>query len=490
MSNIDTLKLRDIQRKNIIMLVAFSISMLGASVVTLLQNEFDKGMYYGSGLILYIIGYFLIRFVFKKDTWFPYFMIYIGYSVIFAYIISFGGSVETVSVFFFLLFLSTAHFINIVFILGYIAGIIGLILTYQLPEAAQATIIQGSFTSLLVAYILSGMVSFIVIRLNNKQFAQIETLLEVSERAKAEKEHQHEILETSVTSIIRHITNVTKRVQHNVEAQNELSNVIAEIASGSTNQADQIVAISEHAQNTSLQMNTMLTELNQLKQDVEESKDIANNGNELSNDLSSNMNQMFQHIEGLSNTYQSLSNNINETSQFLQDIINVSDQTNLLALNASIEAARAGEAGKGFSIVADEIRNLAEMTNGIVEKITKNINELNDTNSSALDQMKFNLESVSEHMEDTKQVNSAFNRIANDIDELYNQFSFFEDIAVEAEKSASHISGSTTDLSAVIEEATASFEEMSATVESLNRENNQIEEDMKNTEKIALQIQS
>src|SRR5699024_1987720 len=120
--------------------------------------------------------------------------------------------------------------------------------------------------SFVAAYLLSGMVSVIVIHLNKKQFHQIEELLAKSEQETVEKAQQHHVLEQNVGTMIAQITNVNDKVQHNAEAQNELTSVITEIAVGSTSQSDQIVAISEHAQSTMEQMSEMLQALQRLQE--------------------------------------------------------------------------------------------------------------------------------------------------------------------------------------------------------------------------------
>ena len=88
--------------------------------------------------------------------------------------------------------------------------------------------------------------------------------------------------------------------------------------------------------------------------------------------LASNMGDMTNNISGLSQ----MADNINT---FVTTISKISDQTNLLALNAAIEAARAGEAGRGFSVVADEVRALANNTNESANEVSDLVKKIIDT---------------------------------------------------------------------------------------------------------------
>ncbi len=78
----------------------------------------------------------------------------------------------------------------------------------------------------------------------------------------------------------------------------------------------------------------------------------------------------FEELKNTSDQIRSRGREIEEVAKFVSDI---SFQTNILSLNASIEAARAGSAGKGFSVVAEEVRNLAEQSSGAAEDIKGNI---------------------------------------------------------------------------------------------------------------------
>lgn len=112
--------------------------------------------------------------------------------------------------------------------------------------------------------------------------------------------------------------------------------------------------------------------ISQVNQSFETSEQSLSNILSGMGQLSENMSSMTDNISGLSH----MADNIHT---FVATISKISDQTNLLALNAAIEAARAGEAGRGFSVVADEVRALANNTSASANEVSELVTKIIDT---------------------------------------------------------------------------------------------------------------
>ncbi|NFE93513.1 methyl-accepting chemotaxis protein [Clostridium botulinum] len=149
---------------------------------------------------------------------------------------------------------------------------------------------------------------------------------------------------------------------------------------------------------------------------------------------------------------------VNEIKKMADIIDNISEQTNLLALNASIEAARAGEAGKGFSVVANEVKRLAEESLNAVSTIKNTIKKVelsvNNLLESSNDILSFIGKDINKNLNDYSEISSKYIEDGNFMSDMSNELAILSkevdsnmeevgksiyNIGIDSDKSAENI---------------------------------------------------
>lgn len=194
-------------------------------------------------------------------------------------------------------------------------------------------------------------------------------------------------MQNSIKEIIQSIMTETKNVNSAITiSNNNIAELTMSLEEASTSVEQLSAGIEETASSTE-EINTISEEIevaveviaNKAQEGAISASEISKKSLELKNDSIALQNEANETRLKIKNTMDGALDKIKEVEKIkiLSDsILQISSQTNLLALNASIESARAGEAGRGFSVVAEEIRKLAENSKTIVNEIQNTANTI------------------------------------------------------------------------------------------------------------------
>ena len=171
--------------------------------------------------------------------------------------------------------------------------------------------------------------------------------------------------------------------------------------------------------------NEMSATVQEINHTVNQAADVTNQGLENSHKGQIQVNQTIDAIEQLSNQLSDVDESINHLTDGCRSIESVSkeisgiaEQTNLLALNAAIEAARAGELGRGFSVVADEVRALAQRTQHSTKEIDNLLNQLVKESDSAIEAMAKGNALSNECVTLSKQTGRYFSHVHDEVSDI------------------------------------------------------------------------
>lgn len=128
--------------------------------------------------------------------------------------------------------------------------------------------------------------------------------------------------------------------------------------------------------------------------------------------------QSVEDIGQLMNESAIVKKNVEQIQSMATVVNNIATQSNLLGLNASIEAARAGDHGRGFSVVATEIRKMADISKNASQDITGQLNHILKSVTVMADAIKQVTDNINKNSESIDELKNAYNHIAETAEEL------------------------------------------------------------------------
>ena len=276
----------------------------------------------------------------------------------------------------------------------------------------------------------------------------------------------------SIASMTENLNSLVSQVQKSIA---QTASSVSQIAVSSKEQeanvgevsvsATEIAVSSEEIAATSRQI---ATSMNGVAEAFNHTAEFARHGHSDLNEMQLAMKQLAGSTESISAKLAT----INERGKLISDVVvtitQVADQTNLLSLNAAIEAEKAGEYGKGFSIVASEIRRLADQTAIATLDIAQIVKDMQTAVSSGVMEMNKFSDDVQKHVKETGAIILNLESVMDEIQSINPIFNNVVEESKQQAEGAKQISEAIVQLSDATKQAAESLREFNDATKQLS----------------------
>lgn len=283
---------------------------------------------------------------------------------------------------------------------------------------------------------------------------------------------------------------LTASADETTAATGHVANSIQKVAAGADQQTSAITTIVNDMEELRVGAGKIVDSTGIMAASAADTMSHAAEGEESVRRTVAQMNEIQEHVQASDEMIKSLSGRSAEINTIIDVISSIADQTNLLALNAAIEAARAGEHGKGFSVVAGEVRKLAEQSQasagqiaGLIDVIQKDTQRsvelmsqasesvktgisLSDDTSEKFSGILTGMEQIAPHVQD---VTSIAAQVAAIVNQLTSSIHSVSDVAQNNASSAEQVAAATQEQLASLEEVNMAAKSLSVMAEELQQ---------------------